>query len=515
MDMLAGVEGAEMQMNRYLLLCAVLLDCSSSGGDDDECHKDTEEGHGKHSNIHAVIAWKCDLCMGQNPMCPEKNVMLKHAYKIQFRNWKLPGFCRLLSKPSNHPRKNEQARGRTQKQLFLELPLVQCLKTSLEDTPCYHALPDLGKYIRGILQRRYYTEPIRKHWIKACSTTSASISMPAVQKNQPQIQPDHVMQDARTSAHWGYMHGICATLLLESIPCMKRAKRSSSSQMSSSSLPLTRFANDAVETMACINVMHGTLLKLYPLGAKTPTFNARVHLMARMMHLTNGMSTSEQLHFMHSYPSLMRICFMEYSINAMMDWLPCERALLLMAAASTTTTTASAASQMPLQQQQQAMQTYSNIAVAMCDIFRQVRAESMNMCIFNLITFACCGFIMFLAQDAIITGQEPWKKLNSIAAVSIERCIRVCKFKLFKAPEPIVKGPHISHEFFDEVCSMQSRMLQPSSMDLAMQLFNGNRQKASSCMLMHSNLRVFPLPECVAMQQVEAADKMYSACSAR
>lgn len=78
------------------------------------------------------------------------------------------------------------------------------------------------------------------------------------------------------------MHGLCATLLLESIPCMKRAKRTASSavvgaDLSSSAPP----PPDAVEVLACINVMHGTLFKLYPLGAKTPTFDARVKLMAR------------------------------------------------------------------------------------------------------------------------------------------------------------------------------------------------------------------------------------------
>lgn len=228
-----------------------------------------------------------------------------------------------------------------------------------------------------------------------------------------------------------------------------------------------------------------------------------------MLQLTNEMSSVEQLQFMQAHPSLMRICFMEYSINAMMDWLPCERALLLahpqslssLAATSSSspfppfssavTSVASGQYQHMMtmrKQQQQAMQTYSNIAVAMCDIFR---------------------------QDAIITGQESWQLLNGMAAISIERCIRVCKFKLFKAPEPIVKGPHLNPELFDEAGIMMSGMLQPNSMDLAMRLFGDDRQKAATCMLVHSNLKVFPLPECVAIQQMESADRMYSACSAR
>lgn len=41
------------------------------------------------------------------------------------------------------------------------------------------------------------------------------------------------------------------------------------------------------QVMACINVMYGTLMKLYPLGAKSPTFNAKVNVMQRMMKLTS------------------------------------------------------------------------------------------------------------------------------------------------------------------------------------------------------------------------------------
>ena len=65
------------------------------------------------------------------------------------------------------------------------------------------------------------------------------------------------------------------------------------------------------------------------------------------------------MQFMQKHPALMRICFMEYTINAMMDWLPCEKVLLFSELKNTAAHNA-------------AMHTYSNIAVAMCDIFRQV-----------------------------------------------------------------------------------------------------------------------------------------------
>jgi hypothetical protein len=336
MDMLAGEPDAEMQMNRYLLLCAVLLRSTSS---DSELFCRQKGSELAPTAVEAAIAWKCDLCPDaaeqQDQACLCKSVrMLKGSYKLQFRSWKLPGFCgsslsssSLMTqssyaspwRQSNQQQKQQMQRPKARKKqktgdaeringgsnvnrrkmMDLELPLVQCLKTSLEDTPCYHALPDLGMYIRGILQRRYYTEAIRKHWVKACASSSSSTSPPssssAHHAKQQQQQGHnaassdhqyHTQQDARTKAQWKYMHGVCANLLLESIPCMKRTKRccttpSSAGAGAGNDIQQTNSTNDTVEVMACINVMHGTLLKLYPLGAKTPTFNARVHLFSR------------------------------------------------------------------------------------------------------------------------------------------------------------------------------------------------------------------------------------------
>jgi hypothetical protein len=79
---------------------------------------------------------------------------------------------------------------------------------------------------------------------------------------------------------------------------------------------------------------------------------------------------------------------MEYSLNALGSWLPCERDFLLRTCPS--------------------MHTYSNIAIAMCNLFR---------------------------QDSITSGMETWESLNRAAAMSIERCVRVCKFKLPKSVE--------------------------------------------------------------------------------
>ena len=104
-----------------------------------------------------------------------------------------------------------------------------------------------------------------------------------------------------------------------------------------------------VEATACINVLYGTLLKLYSLGAKVPTFKARVAMTSRLVELS-GLPPAEQLRFLADHASLVRVCFMEYTLNALLDWLPCERELLVRTCP--------------------AMGSYLRIAVSMCDIFR-------------------------------------------------------------------------------------------------------------------------------------------------
>lgn len=73
---------------------------------------------------------------------------------------------------------------------------------------------------------------------------------------------------------------LCTVLLNESIPCLRRCKRSG---FWSSHTPLSAEDNayGAVDVTACVNVLYGTLLKLYNLGAKTPTFVCRTVLTKR------------------------------------------------------------------------------------------------------------------------------------------------------------------------------------------------------------------------------------------
>lgn len=195
--------------------------------------------------------------------------------------------------------------------------------------------------------------------------------------------------------------------------------------------------------------------------------------MQRMLHVTTECSLQQQVEFMHKYSSLMRLCFMEYSINALLDWLPVERELFF--------------DSPTFSQHRMPMQSYRTIVVATCDVFR---------------------------QDNLVTGNEEWAALNAAASACIDRCIRVCKFKLFKLPEPVLKGPHLLPEqFVEEALHKHVRLM--GGADVALQVLQGNEKQAYACSVLQANLKVFALPECVAMQQMEAIDRLHSACSKR
>ena len=144
-----------------------------------------------------------------------------------------------------------------------------------------------------------------------------------------------------------------ALLLHDSIPCVKRLKKhvvaSAAGDQQQQQLQNQQQQHSIVDLACCINVLFGTLLKLYDRGAKVPTFTSRVALASRLAGL-QCMPPQEQSKFLSDHPSLVRMCFMEYSLNALQDWLPCERELLVQVCPT--------------------METYFRVAVCMCDIFR-------------------------------------------------------------------------------------------------------------------------------------------------
>lgn len=60
-----------------------------------------------------------------------------------------------------------------------------------------------------------------------------------------------------------------------------------------------------------------------------------------------------------------------------------------------------------------AMEQYETTCITMCDSFR---------------------------QDSVATGLEPWDAMNASARTCIERCIRICKFKMLRMADVCLKA---------------------------------------------------------------------------
>ena len=579
-QVLDGVEGAEIHLNRYLMVCSILSPPSSPV---------TEEMPNRDGGFSAHLVLDC--------MCgdPAHAIHLrKHGYRQQFKLWRRSSFVEMTEgvpapNSANRPSQRTHARvgARNTHCRPLHIPIMS-LVGHVSTTHQYNLLPDLGHFMRMMIQRRYFSEQSKKHWVRAASQHQVLGGyIPSCHRQQPQNHPNanhvedesehcngsssirgehcannsaqmdashaagwHSLQGvaakspseaASRLASWGWQqgHGLCATLLHDSIPCIKRSKRSCLSTSASCHSDPVQPGSKAplytpVDVCACVNVLYGTLLKLYNLGAKVPTFNSRVNMMSRLMHISS-LSMEEQASFLRRYPFLTRLCFMEYTLNALVDWMPCEKELIFGMCTS--------------------MQTYASVAVAMCDVFR---------------------------QDAIITGHEDWSLLNKAASVSIERCIRVCKFKMVKLVEPPIKYGHLQSSLFDQEClkipfinfdALSSVPMGKGSKNAGGQQLQNNkahggkisnrsenalcnnggmsgdegpfegaelglfeallqsisqshssatdqgsknlRAAMESCRAMHSNLRIYALPECVALAQKETLDSIHSACTSR
>lgn len=434
---LDGMPGADVRLNGMLAVCAMLLPSktTTSAATNDECCPSS-------SSCTAHLVLEC-ICGD-----PRHDVALKkRGYVHQFHHWRR---CDFASSPSPRP---------------LRIP-ISCLITPLGATPQYSLLPDLGRFVHRALLKRYFTDQSKRQWLRTATghqilggfVASPLPSPPPLPC--PAAPPHHLKQQQQqhlnvpssfsrpvaeaaasfAAERWKASAMLCTSLLHDSFPCMKKTKRAPMMTMAMPSNEdeeaeeeeegmgtLSHPHNnkkgqkqqqqqqnhaggggggkpapvyDPVDVAACVNVLYGTLLKLYPLGAKVPTFNARVVVMARLMHLSS-LTTDKKVEFLMQYPALVRLCFMEYSLNALMDWLPCERELFCSICPP--------------------MKVYSSVAVAVCDVFR---------------------------QDHLTTGSEDWAALNRAALSSIDRCIRVCKFKALKTSEISFKLQHVDPATF-------------------------------------------------------------------
>jgi hypothetical protein len=253
------------------------------------------------------------------------------------------------------------------------------------------------------------------------------------------------------------LQGICCSILQDSIPCLKRTKRRKETTWACEHAP-------TYDVIACLNILHGTLLKLYPNAAKQPTFTARVNLVHRLSMLLTS-NFKQQLDFLNTYPSLVKICFMEYTMNMFRDFMPCERKLIL-------------APEM--------LHLYETMGLLMCDNFR---------------------------QDALVTGHETWESMDSLAEINIEKCMRICKFKMLRITEPKIKRS-LNCKLFDPSI-LQFRYIHNYTPNLKELYQSSNETVTDYAIAVHENLMCFPLPSWVYKQQIQMMSKLHGACSYR
>jgi hypothetical protein len=330
-DVLEGVEGADVQLNRYLVVCSFII---ARGREEEDSAPDSCDSSRRSSSDRKQPA-QGTACIVLDCMCgdPAHAVhMSKPMYKQQFKLW-----CRSSFVHNSVPGCSADGGGvqgssssSSCKSKPLHIPLASLI-TPVHNTLQFSLLPDLGYFMRMVLQKRYFSDQSRKHWTKAASNyqvlggfvpLSSEVGglssggagngdrgsqAPSFSKPLPTPSASETVDVAESakriaSASWGAVNGLCTTLLQDSIPCLRRSKRTTNylsmilceSDKGSGNSAKGHLLYNPVIVAACVNVLFGTLLKLYNLGAKTPTFKSRVAMTSRLMQLSCS-STDEQV----------------------------------------------------------------------------------------------------------------------------------------------------------------------------------------------------------------------------
>jgi hypothetical protein len=117
-------------------------------------------------------------------------------------------------------------------------------------------------------------------------------------------------------------------------------------------------------------------------------------------------------------------------------------------------------------------------------------------------------------QEAIVHGNEDWAAMNVVAGVCIDRCIRMCKFKMLKIGDLILKCPLPYGITFDENvlnlhntygCGNLLRLIHPEA----------PTNTIECAMHIHTNISIHPIPRQIRLQQQDIITHRYSSCYQR
>jgi hypothetical protein len=404
-NLLRGDSHCMKEINRYVSTCSFLNDCG------------TNKTNSTPSNDSINITLKCMCGDDSHDLC-----IRKRSFVHQLPN--------LLITKNNLK----------QPRIVLDLQsFIPCLDTSL----CYENLPDVCSYMQFVLQKRFLDRHSKTKLNKSEKKT--------IQCNLREKQRV-LLSIWRHKTLNEYVSNILIRVLHDSIPCLKNSKRTRQSIE-------TNENEHRSHLMACINIMHGTLLKLYPMGIKTPPFTTKVNIVSRINHIMNA-SNDEQLQFIHDHPALIKLCMMEYVVNVLTDFLPCEHDYIM---------------------SYENMLTYKTTCVTMCDTFR---------------------------QEIIMSGNEPWDVMNRGAASGIEKCMRVCKFKMMRYK--YFERDTACIEFHEESLRMKYAF---DDMYTLNTVYSSSDLAVRTCAhMVQSMIKCFPLPYETMQLQTNRLRQLYGFC---
>lgn len=266
--------------------------------------------------------------------------------------------------------------------------------------------------------------------------------------------------------------------IYEALPNIKRTK-----QIKHKMNPVVAH-NEIQNVCAMFSVMVGTLMALYPNCSKVPNFKQRCDVV-EMLYKIQCKTIQEKLEIVALIPNLIKICLMEYVLWFVESYMPVE--LQIMKRATTTNFF---------------LRTCPNI----CDMFRQEMNQSDGLQLADI---------------------------EKIAMQSIERCYRLCKFKMQRH----ITVKHLPLHFVkhvDREAALSALLL--CEADYSLKFFKLNRgklhalQNTTQCVaafnpgstsplvlkyasILHQTLRVFSLPSNIKRQQELKIQEMYKNCS--
>lgn len=269
------------------------------------------------------------------------------------------------------------------------------------------------------------------------------------------------------------------SLIYEALPNIKRTK-----QMKNYENPRNSHMC-APLTSACINVMLGTLLGLFDNSAKQPNFPKRCKIVAEI-HRATCMSDTEKQEWMHTIPNILKLSFMEYVMWFIKSFMPVEHNIIHKRAST---------------------DIYSKTYSAVCDSFRQSMMET----------------------DASI------QELDCIAAQNIDRCMRMCKFKMYRhTQKPITASVCVNtiSQNMLEIAMNSSLLLKPHTyktpknkgkmvnvFDNTKELSLLNPMQSAELLSLtnqvHQTITVSPLPKNVAELQWNTLCRQFRNCAHR